>query len=121
MTRQRLVARRVNDHAARALLLRYITGGVGSREQFLQGAALAGDLDQADRDPDVENLVLPDEAVVPDSPAHVVRDLARFLERASHEEHAELIATQAADRVAIADGIAQDFRNLAQHAVAGQV
>src|SRR5580658_1563051 len=121
VTRQRLIARRVHNHAPGSLLLGDIAGRVGGREQLLDRATLARDLDEPDRHADVEDLVLPDEAVIPDGAADVIGDLTRLLQRAADEQHAELVAAQAPDRVAIAHGIAQQLRHLPQHAVAGEV
>ena len=66
-------------------------------------------------------LVLPDEAVVADGAAHVVRDLPRLLERTADQQHAELVAAEARHGVAVADRIAQQLRHFAQHAVAGEM
>ena len=121
MARQGLIARRVHGDPARTLLLRDITGGIGGGEQFLERAALARDLDQPDGHPDVEDLVFPDETVVPDRAADIIGDLAGLLERTADQQHAELIAPEAADGVAVAHRIAQQLGDFAQHAVAGDV
>src|SRR6185437_5923101 len=73
------------------------------------------------RHPDVEYPVPPHEAVVPHGAADVVGDLARLLERTADEQHAELIASQAPDGVAVAHGVAQELGDFAQHAVAGEM
>ncbi len=118
---ERLVACRINDDAAGTLFLRDITSRIRCGEQLLQSTAFAGDLHQADGDADVENLVLPDETVVADGATDVVRDLPRFLERTAHEQHAEFVATEASDRVAVTYSIAQDLGDLPQHAVTGEM
>jgi hypothetical protein len=48
----------------------------------------------------------------------VVRDLARLLERAPGEQHAELVAAEAADDVGVADRVLDQGGDLAQHVVA---
>src|SRR6185312_12228061 len=121
VARQRLIPRGVDRDPTRALLLRDVACGVGGRQQFLERAALARDLDQADGDSDVEYLVLPDEAIVADGATDIVGDLPRLLQGAADEQHAELIAAQAGDRIAVAHRVPQDLGDLAQHAVAGEM
>jgi len=121
VARERLIARRIDGDAPGALLLRDVAGGVGRREQLLERAALTRDLDQSHRHADVEDAVLPHEAVVADRAADVIGDLARLLERTADQEHPELVPAQAADGVAVAHRIPQELCDLAQHAVAGQV
>jgi len=50
------------------------------------------DLHDTDAHADVEDLVLPDEAVVADRTHHVVRDLPCLLERATDQQQREFIA-----------------------------
>ncbi len=121
VARQRLIARRVDGHAARALLLGHITGRVGGRQQLFQRAALARNLDQSDRDPDVENLVLPDKPVVTHRPAHIIRNLPRLLQRTADQQHPELVAAEARHGIAVTHRIAQHLRHFPQHAVAGEM
>src|SRR5262249_3951920 len=83
--------------------------------------ALARDLHEPDRDANVENLVLPDEAVIAHRAAHVIGNLPRLLERTPDQQHPELVATETANRIAVAHGIPQHLGNLAQHAVACEV
>ena len=118
--RRRLVARRVDLHVA-ALLLRHVAGGIRRRDHVLDRAALARDLDEADAHADVEDLVLPDEAVVGHGAHQVVGDLARLVERAARQQDAELVAAEAADGVGVAHRLLEQPGNLAQHAVAGGV
>ena len=119
--RQRFVARGVHGHAARAFLLRDVAGRIRGGEQLLDRACFAADLDEADRHADVEHAVVPDEAIRGDRAAHVVGDLPRLVERAADQQHAELVAAEARDRVRVAHRFAQQLRDFAQHAVAGEM
>ena len=119
--RQRFVARRVHRHAARAFFLRGVAGRIRGGEQLLDRAGFAADLDEADGHADVEHAVVPDEAIRGDRAAHVVGDLPRLVERTADQQHAELVAAEARDRVRIAHRFAQQLGDFAQHAVAGQV
>src|SRR5437868_5776641 len=65
----------------RSLLLGDVAGGIRGREQLFQRAALARDLDQPDRDADVEDLVLPHEAVLAHRAGEVISDLPCLVER----------------------------------------
>src|SRR5437868_5414269 len=105
----------------RSLLLGDVAGGIRGREQLFQRAALARDLDQPDRDADVEDLVLPHEAVLAHRAGEVISDLPCLVERAADQQRAELVAPQAPHRVAVAHRVAQELRDLAQHAVPGDV
>ena len=53
--------------------------------------------------------------------AHLIGDLPRLVERATHQQHAELIAAEAADEVGIAHRAAHQLGDVAQQTVAGQV
>ena len=64
---------------------------------------------------------MPDEAIGGDRAAHVVGDLPRLVERAADQQHAELVAAEARDRVRIAHRFAQQLGDFAQHAVAGEM
>ena len=119
--RQRLVARRVHRHAARALFLRGVAGGIRGGEQLLDRACFAADLDEADRHADVEHAVVPDETIRGDRTAHVVGDLPRLVERTADQQHAELVAAEPRDRVRIAHRFAQQLGHFAQHAVAREM
>ena len=120
MARHGFVARRVHVHVV-ALALGDVAGRIGGAEYFLGRAALARDLDQADAHADVEDLVLPHEAVVVDLADHVVGDLPRFLQRAADQQQAELVAAETSDGVGVADRFLDERGDLAQHAVAGHV
>src|ERR1700733_8418428 len=121
MTRVGLIARGVDGHVPGALLLGDVARRIGRGEQLFERAALAGDLDDAHGDADVEDLVAPYETIVTHRTAHVVRDLLRLLERTADEQHSKLIPAEACNRVAVAHRIAQQLGNFAQHAVTGEV
>ena len=80
-----------------------------------------GQLDDADADADAENAVFPDEPVFADGAPDVVGDLPRLVERAADEQYAELVAAEARHRVGIANGLADERRDFAQHVVAGEM
>ena len=120
LARVDLIARRIHRHVA-ALALGHVAGGIGRGERFLHAAAVARDLDQADADADVEDLVLPHEAEIVHRAAHVVGDLARLFQRAAHQQHAELIAADARHGIRVAHRVAQDLGDIAQHGVAGHM
>ena len=67
VARVRLLARGIHVHVHAALLLGDVAGGIGRVHEVLDRAAAAADLDQTDADADIENLVLPDEAVIVDA------------------------------------------------------
>src|SRR5204863_4083663 len=117
----RLVARRVHHHPPGALLRRDVAGGIGGGQQFLPRPALTRDLHQAHRDADIEDLVLPHEAVLAHRAGEVIGDLARLVQRTADQQRAELVTAETPDRVAVAHRIAQQLRDLAQHAVPGEV
>ena len=104
-----------------ALLLGDIAGGIRGVHDLLERVALAGDLDDADADADAEDAVFPDETVLGDRAQDVVRDLARLVERAADQQHAELVAAEARDRVRVAHRLADQRGDLAQHVVAREV
>ena len=121
LARRDLVARRVDVHLAAAFLLGDVAGRVRGAEQVLDGGAVAADLDEPDADPDLEHLVLPDEAEVPHGRADVIGDLARLVERAAEQQHAELVAAESCHGVRLADLLADQRGDAAQQAVAGDV
>ena len=116
--RVRLLSRGVHVHVDAALLLRDVAGGVGGIHDVLDRAAAAADLHQADADADVEDLVLPHEAVIVDRPHHVIGDLPRLLQRTSDQQQRELVAADAARGVGVAHRFLDDGGHLAQHVVA---
>ena len=79
------------------------------------------DLGEADRDADVHDAVLPDEAEVADRLAQVLGDALRRVERAVLQQHAELVAAEAGERVGRADAGLHDARDLLEQPVAGLV
>ena len=108
-------------HVHAALLLGDVAGRIGRVHEVLDRAAAAADLDETDAHADVENLVLPDEAVVVHRTHHVVRDLPRLLERTTHQQQRELVAADASRGVGVAHRLFDDGGDLAQHVVAGGV
>ena len=108
-------------HVDSALLLRDVAGGVGGIHDVLDRSYAAADFDQADADSDVEDLVLPHEAVVVDRPHHVIGDLPRLLQRTSDQEQGELVAADSARGVRVAHRFLDDGGHLAQHVVARRV
>ena len=71
--------------------------------------------------PTVNERVLPDEMEIGDGLRSASRDADRGLGRAVLEQHAELVAAQARQRVAFAQPRPQHDADLAQQLVAGRV
>ena len=121
VARVRLLARRIHVHVHAALLLGDVAGGIGRIHEVLDGTAAAADFHQPDADADVEDLVLPHEAVIVDGPHHVVGDLARLLERTPTSSNANSSPPM---RPAVSESRTASLmmrRHLAQHIVAGGV
>ncbi len=78
-------------------------------------------LGESDRHAYVHHAVLPNEAEVPDRLPQVLGDALSGFESAVLEEHAELVATQAGQRVGGADPGLDDAGELLEKAVAGLV
>ena len=121
VARVRLLARRIDVHVQAALLLRHVAGRIRRVHDVFNGAAVAPDFHQADADAHIENLVLPDEAIVVDRTYDVVGYLSRLLQRATDEQQRELVAADAPYRIRIAHRIFDERCDLAQHIVAGGV
>ncbi len=75
----------------------------------------------SDRNADLEDAFLPDEAEVADGLAQALGDALRGVGRAVAEQHAELVSAQARQDVGGADARLHDARHLLQQAVAGLV
>ena len=84
-------------------------------------SGVAVHLGEADRDADVHDPVLPDEAEVADRLAQVLGDALRHVEGAVEQQHAELVAAEPGERVGRADAGLQHARDLLQQPVAGLV
>ncbi len=78
-------------------------------------------LGESDRDTDVHHAVLPDEAEVPDRLPQVLGDALRGFESAVLQQHTELVAPQAGQRVGGADAGLDDAGQLLEQPVAGLV
>ena len=113
------LARRVDVHAA--LLFCDVTGRIRRVHDILQRTRIAPYFNEPDADPDVEDPVLPHEAVAVDGSHDIVGNLAGLVERASDQKQREFVAANSADRIAIPDRIADDRCDLAQHVVASCV
>src|SRR5690606_10962195 len=116
-----LVARGIHVHLSAAALLRDITGGIRGAHEVLQATARVTDLYEADRNSDIENLVLPDEAIVGDRDADIRSNLPRLFDRTAYEECAELIAAESPDEVRVADLVLYEVCHFPEHVVAGLV
>ena len=79
------------------------------------------DLREPDGHADVHHPVLPHEAEIPDGLSEVLGDPLRGLERAVLQEHAELVAAEARERIGSADTGLHHARELFQEAIAGLV
>ncbi len=89
-------------HLSAALLLGHVTGRIRRAHDVLQRTAGVADLDQADRNTDVEYLVLPDKAIVGNRVADIGRNLARLVDRAADQQRTELVAAETADEIRVA-------------------
>ena len=121
LARRDFVARRIHVRPAAALLLRDVARRVRRAEHALGRAAVLADLDEPDADADVEHPVLPGELVAGHGLADVLGDLPRLVERATREQHRELVAADARDGVRIAHALLEQRGDLAQQIVAGDV
>ena len=119
--RDGFVMRGIDVDVAAGLPLRDIAGRIGRIHDLFERIALAGHFDEPDADADAEDAVLPDEAVFADRAPDVVGDLARLVERAADQQHAELVAAEARHGVRVAHRLADQRRDLAQHVVAREV
>ena len=119
--RQLAVVRAVDLHAVAALLLRHVAGGVGRTHDFGQRVEPAAEIDEADARPDAERPVVPDEVEFDDRLAQLVGDAERVFLRAVLEEHAELVATEAGERVALAQQLLEQHAHLPHELVASGV
>ena len=104
-----------------ALALGLVAGGIGGREHLLDTGRFLGDFHQANAGADAENAVAPHEAMISDAAADFIGDLPRLIERATYQQHAELIAAEAPDGVRVAYPAAHQLGDIAQQAVAGLV
>src|SRR5690606_7358785 len=119
--REDLVASRVDVHASAALLLRDVASRIRGAQDRLGRDALVPDLDHADADADVEDAVLPREAIIRHRLADVAGDLTRLVERTADEQHRELVSADARDGIRIANFLLEQRRDLSQQIVAGDV
>src|SRR5690606_39639015 len=103
LAREDLVPRGIDVHAASSLLLRDVARGVRRAEQRLGRRALVPHFDHPDADADIEDLVLPREAIGRERCADVLADLPCLVERTADEQHRELVAADARDRVRVAN------------------
>ncbi len=115
------IARRIHHDLACALLLRHVTGGIGRREDLLDAAAVARELDQADAGSHGMDAIPPHETVLGHLARQIVGNLPALGQRASRQQQRKFIATHAGHRVRIAHGFAHQLRHFAQQAVAGLV
>ena len=98
-----------------------VAGGIGGAQHGLDTLAGVIDRHQADADADPEAAVLPAQAQVFDRLEHGIGDAPGLLHLAALQEHAEFVAAEAGQRVALAHHALQDAPDLAQELVAGDV
>ena len=96
-----LVASGVDMNLPPALLLGHVAGRVRGAHDILYRAARMRDLDETDRDADVENLVFPDEAIIRDRIADIGSDLSCFLDRTADKQGTKFITTQSGENIGL--------------------
>ena len=111
----------VRVHAVTARFLRRVARHVGGAHDRGQCFRIAVHLGEADRDADVHDPVLPDEAEIADRLAQALGDALRPVEAAVEQQHAEFVAAEPRQGVGCADAGLQDARHLLQQPVAGLV
>jgi hypothetical protein len=113
-----LIARGVDMHAVASLVLGDIAGAVGRAHDLRERVPARGDGDQPDASADGKTLVLPGEWELLDGVHQILRDPERVLLRAVLEQDAELIAAEARQGIALAQGPLEHGRELAQERIA---
>ena len=111
----------VDLDAVAALVLGHVAGGVGGAQHLGQAEQAVLDVHQADAHADAEAPVRPGEVEVGDGLAQLVRDALGGIRRTVLQQHAELVAAQARERVAFAQAVPEQSRHLAHELVAGGV
>src|SRR6185312_13097711 len=115
------VVRLVLVHPVAAALLGDVAGGVGGGEHLGHVAALGSDGDEADGDADLEDPLLPAEAVLPHGAAQPLAELAGVLQAGVFEQDPELVAAQPGQGIALAHHGLQKRGDLLEHLVARQM
>src|SRR6266699_2242935 len=108
-------------HAVAALFLRHVAGRVGRAHHVGQRERAVLYVHQPDADADAEGTCLPHEMEVGDGLSQLLANAQRVVRRAVLEEHAELVAPQAGERIALAQALEQHGADLAHELVAGGV
>ncbi len=75
------------------------------------------DFHETDGNADIENFVLPHEAIISHRVAYVGGNLSCLVQWAAHQQCAEFITAEAADEIRIADLVLDQRSHLAQHVV----
>ena len=115
------VVRLVLVHPVAAALLGDVAGGVGGGEHLGHVAAVGGDRHQADRDADLEDPLLPAEAVLADGGAQALAELAGVLRVASSSSTPNSSPPRRARVSVLRTSDLQQRRHLLEHLVAGEV
>ena len=105
-------------HAVAALFLRHVAGRVGRAHHVGQRERAVLYVHQPDADADAEGTGLPHEMEVGDGLSQLLANAQRVVRRAVLEEHAELVAPQAGERIALAQALEQHGADLAHELVA---
>ncbi len=106
-------------HAVAALLLGGGAGAVGRGQHRRHVLVVGGDRHHADARAEPEHAIVPREAEIADRLAQHLGGAQRLLQRAALEQHAELVAAEARQRVAPADLRLQQRADLSEQRVAG--
>ena len=96
-------------------------GAVGGREDRGHVLVVGGDRHHADAGAEAEHALLPGEAEVAHRLAQRLGRAHRLVQRTALQQHAELIAAEARERIAPADLGLQQRADLAEQRVAGAV
>ncbi len=118
---QDLVGGRVDVVAVAPFLLGPVAGRVGHAQEARGFRTVIVDGDHADAHAEGEDLLLPVETEIAHRFQQFARHLLAAVEAAVLEDQPELVATQAPENAAFADGAAQQVRQLLEQFVAGTV
>ena len=106
-------------HPVTSVLLGEITGIVCRRHQIGDIACAGRYGHETDADADLEACTLPQEAEIADGLSHTVRQALRLLDAAVLDDDAELVASEAGERVTLTNLATQQRAYFFQKVIAG--
>ena len=106
LTSRGFIACRVDMDGPGTRTLGYIASRIRGAHDIFERAAFATHFYQTRGNTDLENAVLPDEAMLHDGAREVAGNLRGLLKRAAHQQQGEFVTADAGHRVAVAHGFA---------------